>query len=126
LLARAGPEGNLEPPGSVRFALANGQTDDARRQLETLVLPPTRCCQRIRRLAPGERTFAYGGYANAHYLRSDDWALIGSNRAGNLKLYHLRRDPDEQRNVAGRRRPLASRLHRRVVEEAGGRLPYYR
>jgi bifunctional non-homologous end joining protein LigD len=52
LLARAGPDGTLEPAGSVAFVLANGQTEDVRGQLERLVLPPTRRSQRIRRLAP--------------------------------------------------------------------------
>jgi bifunctional non-homologous end joining protein LigD len=62
LLARARRDGTLEPAGSVPFALANGQTDHARRQLETLVLPPTRRGQRIRRLAPGIRaTVAFHG-----------------------------------------------------------------
>jgi bifunctional non-homologous end joining protein LigD len=62
LLARAGSDGNFEPAGSVPLALPNGQTDDARRQLETLVLPPTRRGQRIRRLAPATRaTVAFHG-----------------------------------------------------------------
>jgi bifunctional non-homologous end joining protein LigD len=62
LLARAGSDGNSEPAGSVPFVLANGQIDDARRQLETLVLPPTRRGQRIRRLAAGIRaTVAFHG-----------------------------------------------------------------
>ena len=73
-----------------------------------------------------DRPFAYGGYANAHYLRSDRWALMASNRADNLRLFDLERDPGEHRNVAARHRPLARQLHRRVVEEAGGRLPDYR
>jgi arylsulfatase A-like enzyme len=73
-----------------------------------------------------ERPYAYGGYANAHYLRSDEWALIASTRADNLRLFDLKRDPGEHRNVAPRRRPLARRLHRLVVEEAGGPLPDYR
>jgi ATP dependent DNA ligase domain len=55
LLARAGPNGSLEPAGSDPFVLPNGQTDDVRRRLETLVLPPTRRGQRIRRLAPETR-----------------------------------------------------------------------
>ena len=32
--------------------LANGRADEVRRQLETLILPPTRRGQRVRRLAP--------------------------------------------------------------------------
>jgi bifunctional non-homologous end joining protein LigD len=64
LLARAGSDGTPEPAGSVPFVLGNGQTDDARRQLELLVLPPTRRGQRIRRLAPGRRaTVAFHGPA---------------------------------------------------------------
>jgi bifunctional non-homologous end joining protein LigD len=62
LLARPGGDGSLEPAGSVPFVLADGQTDDVRRQLETLVVPPTRRRQRIRRLAPGLRaTVAFHG-----------------------------------------------------------------
>ena len=73
-----------------------------------------------------ERPFTYGGYANAHYLRSDAWVLIGSNRGDHFRLFDLKRDPGEHRNVAARRGPLARQLHRQVVEKAGGRLPYYR
>jgi arylsulfatase A-like enzyme len=73
-----------------------------------------------------ERPYAYGGYSNAHYIRSDEWAFIGSNGRGSRKLFDLKRDPSEHRNLAHRRPQLARQLHRRVVEEAGGRLPYYR
>ena len=73
-----------------------------------------------------DRPYAYGGYANAHYLRSDDWTLIASNRADNLRLFDLQRDPGEHHNVAPGRGALARRLHRLVVEEAGGPLPDYR
>jgi bifunctional non-homologous end joining protein LigD len=55
LLARAESDGSLEPAGSVPFVLADGQADEVRRQLEPLVLPPTRRGQRIRRLAPEVR-----------------------------------------------------------------------
>jgi bifunctional non-homologous end joining protein LigD len=62
LLARPGPDGSLEPAGSVPLVLADGQADGVRRQLETLLLPPTRPGQRIRRLAPGIRaTVAFHG-----------------------------------------------------------------
>jgi bifunctional non-homologous end joining protein LigD len=55
LLARIGADGSLEPAGSVPLALGTGQTDEIRRRLEGLVLPPTRRGQRIRRLAPALR-----------------------------------------------------------------------
>jgi bifunctional non-homologous end joining protein LigD len=55
LLARPRPDGSLEPAGNVPFVLADGQADEVRRQLETLVLPPTRRGQRIRCLAPEVR-----------------------------------------------------------------------
>jgi bifunctional non-homologous end joining protein LigD len=52
LLARIGPEGRLEPAGSVPFLLAAEETAQARRQLEGLLLPPARRRQRVRRLPP--------------------------------------------------------------------------
>jgi bifunctional non-homologous end joining protein LigD len=52
LLARPGTDGSLEPAGSVPLVLANGHADEVRRQLEALVLPPSRRGQRICRLAP--------------------------------------------------------------------------
>ena len=73
-----------------------------------------------------ERPFVYGGYANSHFLRSDKWAFIASNRPENFKVFDLHRDPGERENLAARHPRLARRLHERVVEEAGGRLPYYR
>ena len=54
VLARVGSDG-LEAAGSVPLILANGGADDLRRELEPLVLPPTRRGQRIRRLAPALR-----------------------------------------------------------------------
>jgi bifunctional non-homologous end joining protein LigD len=55
LLARIGSGETLEPAGSVPLVLGNGQTDDVRRRLEPLVLPPTRRGQRVRRVAPALR-----------------------------------------------------------------------
>jgi hypothetical protein len=55
MLARVGSDGSLEPAGSTRLVLADGQADETRRQLEPLVLPPARRGQRIRRLAPALR-----------------------------------------------------------------------
>jgi bifunctional non-homologous end joining protein LigD len=62
LLARVGSDGDVEAAGSVPLVLTNGQADDVRRQLEPLVLPPSRRAQRIRRLAPELRaTVAFHG-----------------------------------------------------------------
>jgi bifunctional non-homologous end joining protein LigD len=55
LLARAGPDGSLEPAGSVPFVLPDRRAEEVRRQLEMLLLPPTRRGQRVRRLAPEVR-----------------------------------------------------------------------
>jgi bifunctional non-homologous end joining protein LigD len=55
LLARVRSGGRLEPAGSVPLALGNSRSDEIRRKLEPLVLPPTRRGQRIRRLAPALR-----------------------------------------------------------------------
>jgi arylsulfatase A-like enzyme len=75
---------------------------------------------------PPERPFAYGGYSNAHYLRSDRWALMASNRpADHMELFDLKNDPGEREDLARRRPRMARELHERVVERAGGRLPYY-
>jgi arylsulfatase A-like enzyme len=72
------------------------------------------------------RPFAYGGYANSFYLRSDRWVLFGENRPSRLKLYDLENDRGENQNLARRRPQLVRELHEQVVERAGGRLPYYR
>jgi arylsulfatase A-like enzyme len=74
---------------------------------------------------PPERPFAYGGYSNAHFLRSDRWAFIASNRADNMQLFDLKSDPGEREDLAGSRPRKTRELHKHVVEQAGGRLPYY-
>ena len=74
---------------------------------------------------PPARPFAYGGYANSFFIRDDRWVLFGENEPANFKLYDLERDPGENRNLAGRRPKLARELYRRVLERAGGPLPYF-
>jgi arylsulfatase A-like enzyme len=78
-----------------------------------------------RRRAP-ERSFAYGGYGNWHYARTDRWAYIASNRGTGRRLYDLKRDPAERQDVAKRHPDVLSELADRVRERAGGRLPVYR
>jgi len=74
---------------------------------------------------PPEREFAYGGYANSFYYRSDRWVLIADNQPKNLKLFDLEHDRGEHENLTRRRPQLARELAERVAEQAGGRLPYY-
>ena len=74
---------------------------------------------------PPKRPFAYGGYANSHYLRNDRWTYFADNRMRNPSLFDRRRDRAELQNVAKRHPDVVRELHARVVEEAGGRLPFY-
>jgi arylsulfatase A-like enzyme len=74
---------------------------------------------------PRERNYAYGGYANYFYIRSDDWALMGDNRPGGLRLFDVRRDPAEVRNVASSHPGTVDALLGQVLTRTGGRLPLY-
>jgi arylsulfatase A-like enzyme len=71
------------------------------------------------------REHSIGGYSDSFYIRSDDWALHGLNRPGDFRLYDLRADPSERRNVAAAHPRLVREMHRHVVETLGGRLPFY-
>jgi arylsulfatase A-like enzyme len=74
---------------------------------------------------PSKRSYAYGGYTNGFYIRTDRWALIGNNPGQRLRLYDLSRDPRELRNVASTHPGKARQLYRVVRRRSGGRLPYY-
>jgi arylsulfatase A-like enzyme len=74
---------------------------------------------------PGRRELAWGGYGNWFYARTDRWALTGDNRLSQRRLYDLRRDPDERRNVARRHRRVVRELTAGYVAQAGRRLPFY-
>jgi arylsulfatase A-like enzyme len=71
------------------------------------------------------RPMAYGGYANWHYARTDRWAFVAANTGRGRRLYDLRKDPAERRNVARRHPRLIDELEERVREQAGGPLPSY-
>ena len=78
----------------------------------------------LRAKTPRERrTMAYGGYANWHYARTDRWAYVAANSGRGRRLYDLRADPGEQRNVARKHPGLIDQLEKRVRRAAGGRLP---
>jgi arylsulfatase A-like enzyme len=72
-----------------------------------------------------QRTYAFGGYSNEFYIRTDRWAMWADNRPARFHLYELRRDPGEYTNVARRHSRLVRELYATVRERAGGRLPYY-
>ena len=71
------------------------------------------------------RPYAFGGYSNEFYIRSERWALWGNNRPGAFHLHDLRRDPGEYDNVAASNPGLVGELYEKVRARAGGQLPYY-
>jgi hypothetical protein len=93
---------------------------DAPRQMEGINLS-----QIFGRRDPPARGFAYGGYKNSHYLRDDRWTFFADNRMENPRLYDRRKDAAELHDVARRHPAVVRELHAKVVERAGGRLPYY-
>src|SRR5829696_2389457 len=78
---------------------------------------------RGRRL-PG-RDYAWGGYSDSFFIRSDRWMLWGFNKPANFKLFDLRHDPGQFDNVAGRHPDVVRALYGKVLERARGRLPWY-
>jgi arylsulfatase A-like enzyme len=71
------------------------------------------------------RTMAYGGYSNWHYLRNERWAYVGANTGRKRRLYDLKRDPEEGKDVARDHPRMVDALEERVLEQAGGSLPSY-
>jgi arylsulfatase A-like enzyme len=71
------------------------------------------------------RPYAFGGYSNEFYIRTDRWAMWANNRPGRFHLFDLERDPGEFHNVARRHPNLVHELYTTVRTRAGGRLPYY-
>jgi arylsulfatase A-like enzyme len=76
------------------------------------------------RALPG-RPYAYGGYSDEFFIRTDRWAMWADNRPARFNLFDLKRDPGEFTNVAGRHPDVVKRLYRTVRRRAGGPLPYY-
>jgi arylsulfatase A-like enzyme len=72
-----------------------------------------------------ERPFAYGGYTNSFYIRTERWKLFGDNRGRGFHLHDPRRDPNEFRNVAHSHRHTVRHLYGTVRREAHGGLPFY-
>jgi arylsulfatase A-like enzyme len=72
---------------------------------------------------PRARPYAYGGYADHFYVRTDKWTLFASNRGGGAHLFE--RGTGEEHNVAGLHPEKVRELSAVVRHRAGGRLPYY-
>ncbi|MBB4665165.1 sulfatase family protein [Conexibacter arvalis] len=80
----------------------------------------------LRGRSPGRRLVAFGGYANSYYVRDRSWCLLGRNDGSRRRLFDLRADPGETRDVAAAHPEVVTRMHRRVVQATGGRpLPFY-
>jgi arylsulfatase A-like enzyme len=72
-----------------------------------------------------ERPYAFGGWSNEFFIRTDRWAMWANNRPSHFNLFDVRRDRGEFDNVAHRHPQLVRELYETVRERAGGRLPYY-
>jgi arylsulfatase A-like enzyme len=71
------------------------------------------------------RPMAYGGYANWHYARTDRWTYIAANTVRGRRLYDVRGDPGEHKNLARHHPNVIDELGESVREQAGRRLPSY-
>jgi arylsulfatase A-like enzyme len=74
---------------------------------------------------PPERPYAYGGYSNNHFLRSERWAYMSDNRLEHPLLFDLEHDPGETVDVGARFPDVVEELSEAVRGQAGGELPYY-
>jgi arylsulfatase A-like enzyme len=76
--------------------------------------------------APAEdRPYAVGGYGNHSFVRDHRWGYMVRNDWGDERLYDLRADRDERRNVAARRPAVTADMRDRIRRAAGGRPPNY-
>jgi arylsulfatase A-like enzyme len=72
-----------------------------------------------------DRPYSWGGYSNSYYIRSDAWAMFAENRPAGFRLFDLRQDPDEHRDLAHAQPQVVRELHAEVLRRAGGQLPYF-
>jgi arylsulfatase A-like enzyme len=75
--------------------------------------------------SPEERPYAYGGYFNHFFVRSDHWSYVADNNGERRELYDLTLDPAELVNVVGENRDVHEELHAWLVDTIGGLPPYY-
>ena len=82
------------------------------------------CRSFFRGRRPPERDYAWGGYGNSFYVKTDSWSMFGDNRGGGFHLYNPRRDRREYRDLASSHPRKARELYG-AVRRRGGRLPYF-
>jgi arylsulfatase A-like enzyme len=73
---------------------------------------------------PPRRPYAFGGYGNNYFVRTQRWAMYGPNSGGGYHLYDKRADKAEGRNVAAAHPGKAAQLHS-VVRRRAGWLPTF-
>jgi arylsulfatase A-like enzyme len=73
---------------------------------------------------PPRRRYAYGGYGNSFYVRTDRWAMYGPNSGGDHQLYDKRRDPGEWRDLSAVNAAKVAEL-RGVVRRRAGWMPTF-
>lgn len=71
------------------------------------------------------RRYSTGGYRNTFYIRDGDWSLTADNRLRDFRLFDLRADPGEHRNVAAQNPAVVRRMRRAAIARAGGKPPFY-
>jgi arylsulfatase A-like enzyme len=74
---------------------------------------------------PPKRPYAYGGYGNCHYVRTEHWTLFSRNDGADPHLYDRKHDPGERHDVAHSHPKTVRKLQAVVRHRAGGKLPYY-
>jgi arylsulfatase A-like enzyme len=57
------------------------------------------------------RSYAFGGYGNSFFVRTERWAMFGANRGDGFHLYDRRRDVAETRDLAGANPGKAAELY---------------
>jgi arylsulfatase A-like enzyme len=72
-----------------------------------------------------KRPYAFGGYTNEFFIRTDRWAMWADNRPSHFQLFDLRNDQGEYHNVAREHPRLIRELYATVRDRAGGSLPFY-
>jgi arylsulfatase A-like enzyme len=71
------------------------------------------------------RPYAFGGYSDSFFIRSERWALWGYNKPARFRLFDLERDPGQFADVADRHPGVVRELYEQVLARTGGRLPWY-